>query len=228
MIIVDAYENLTFLPILGSDFGTPQVIRADVGKGGSIAISPNGKLFSTASFDKIVTIGNVADRTLIRKIETPEPMRAVRFSPSGQILAASTKTNRFILLNLQTGEGRSYTVSKVDKNSDVGSIAFRSSGKWLATGHMDSSISLWNLDLYKEGHNFFVPNQSTWFVAFSPDSKVLATGQQGGDIHLWDVASGRLHGGLRGHTAGVRVLVFSPDGKTLASGGEDKNILIWR
>ena len=228
LIIVDVYGNITFLPILGSDLGTPEVIRAEVGSAGSIAISPNGKLFSIASFDRIVTIGNVMDRTLIRKIETLEPMRAVRFSPSGQILAASTKTNKFILLNLQTGEGRSYTVSKVDKNSDVGSIAFSPSGKWLATGHMDSSIALWNLDLYKEAHNFFVPNQSTWCVAFSPDSKVLATALQGGEIHLWDVASGRLHGGLRGHTAGARVLAFSPDGKNLASGGEDKSILLWR
>jgi DNA-binding beta-propeller fold protein YncE len=228
ILLTDASGNVIVLPVSFDKIGAPQIIPAQVGHNSSIAVSPNNRMFATASFDKFVTIGNMTDKTRLRRIETPEPMRDVAFSPSGEILAASTATNKIILWNLRDGKGRKYTISKVDAKSDVGRIHFSPNGKYLATAHMDSSITVWDVEKQKEVHNFYVPNSSTWTIRFSPDGKVFATANQDTLIHLWDTETGRSIIVLKGHTASPRSIAFSPDSKALASGGEDRNIILWR
>jgi len=228
LLITDAGGNVIVLPVSFDKFGAPQTINAEAGNISNIAVSPNGKLFAIASFDKVVTLWNLTDKTLLRRINTPEPMRDIAFSPSGEILAASTASNKIILWNLRDGKGRTYTISKVDPRSDVGRINFSPNGKYLATAHMDSSITIWNVEKQKEVHNFAVPNSSTWTVRFSPDSRIFATANQDTLIHLWDTETARAVTVLKGHTASPRSIAFSPDSKAIASGGEDKNIIIWR
>ena len=228
LLITDASGNVIVLSVSFDKFGAPQTINAEAGHSSNIAVSPNGKLFAIASFNKVVTVWNLTDKTLLRKINTPEPMRDIAFSPSGEILAASTASNKIILWNLRDGKGRIYTISKVDARSDVGRINFSPNGKYLATAHMDSSITIWNVEKQKEVHNFTVPNSSTWTVRFSPDSRIFATANQDTSIHLWDTETAREVTVLKGHTASPRSIAFSPDSKAIASGGEDKNIIIWR
>jgi WD40 repeat protein len=219
LLITDASGNVIVLPVSCDKFGAPQTINAEAGHISNIAVSPNSKLFAIAGFNKVVTIWNLTDKTMLRKINSPEPMRDIAFSPSGEILAASTASNKIILWNLRDGKGRTYTISKVDPKSDVGRINFSPSGKYLATAHMDSSITIWDVEKQKEVHNFAVPNSSTWTVRFSPDSRIFATANQDTLIHLWDTETARSVAALKGHTASPR---------SIASGGEDKNIIIWR
>ena len=228
LLITDTSGNVIVLSVSSDKFGAPQTINAEAGHISNIAVSPNGKLFAIASFNKVVTVWNLTDKTLLRKINTPEPMRDIAFSPSGEILAASTASNKIILWNLRDGKGRTYTISKVDARSDVARINFSPSGKYLATAHMDSSITIWDVEKQKEVHNFTVPNSSTWTVRFSPDSRIFATANQDTLIHLWDTETARSVTVLKGHTASPRSIAFSPDSKAIASGGEDKNIIIWR
>ncbi len=228
IITTDAYENITFWPFVYNRIEEPQEISAKAGHVSSAAISLNGSLFATASFDKFINIGNAVERTVLRKIDTPEPMRSIAFSPSGELLAAGATTNKFTLWNLREGKGRTYTISRVDRNSDVRSIVFSLNGRYLATGHMDSSITIWDVEKQKELHNFFVPNASTWAVRFSPDGKILATAHHDKSIYLWDVKTAKRLAVLSGHAGAPRSLAFSPDGKTFASGGEDNNIIIWQ
>jgi WD40 repeat protein len=228
LVLSDVSGAVIFMPVDENGLGEPAIVAEGIGNGSNVAVSPNGRLFATASFDKIITIGDMNERVLIRKINTPEPMRSVAFSPSGQLLAASSAKNKFTLWDIGKGEGRTYTVSNVDPASDVGSIAFSPDGKYLATGHMDSSTTIWDVEKQKEMHNFYVSNSSTWVVRFSPDSKVLATGQQDRFIYLRDSKTSKIVGLLSGHKGAPRCLAFSPDGMTLASGAEDGNIIIWR
>lgn len=228
IITTDAYENITFWPFVYNRIEEPQEISAKAGHISSAAISPNGSLFATASFDKFINIGNAVERTVLRKIDTPEPMRSIAFSPSGELLAAGAATNKFTLWNLREGKGMTYTISRVDRNSDIKSITFSYNGRYLATGHMDSSITIWDVEKQKELQNFFVLDASTWAVKFSPDGKLLATAHHDKSIYLWDVKTAKRLSVLKGHTGAIRSLAFSPDGKTLASGGEDNNIIIWQ
>lgn len=227
LITTDVKGAITFWPVEGGQLGTPLAIKAGIGHVGSVVVSPNGQLFATASFDKLVLIGDLRSRMLIRRIDTPEPMRGIAFSPEGDMLAAGSDTNTFTLWRLKEGKGRTYTIPKVDKKSNVNTVAYSPDGNRLSTGHMDSSITVWDPRRGKELHNYYVSNASTWSLAYSTDGKVLATAQENGVLYLWDSETARQLAALKGHTGAVRSLAFSPDG-SLASGGQDKKIIIWR
>jgi WD40 repeat protein len=228
LIVTDVYGTLILFPFFEGNIGTPEIISSELGHNASVSVSPNGNLCATASFDRFILIFDLTKKRLLRRISTEDPMRSVAFSPSGEILAAGTTTNKILLWKVQEGKGRTYTISKVDPQSDVSSLSFSPSGKLLATGHMDSSITVWDVEKQEEIHNFYVPNASTWAVRFTPDGKILASGNQDGFIYLWDSSSARKITVLKGHDAAVRALAFSPDGSILASGGEDRKIIIWK
>jgi WD40 repeat protein len=225
-VTLDAYGGVTFWPLTMDGFGPPRR-SGDIGHSGGMAISRDGRFLATASYDKLVTIWDIAAQKEVARVTMPVPMRSVAFSPSGQLLAAGSAHNTFTLWDLESGAGRTYTIAKVDKKSDVSGIAFSPDGKRLATTHMDSSITLWDVLTQKEAANFFVSQSSSWSVRFSPDGGLFATATQGGGIHLWNGENGARLGDLKGQPSQPRALAFSPDGAYLYVAGEKGEIGVW-
>jgi WD40 repeat protein len=225
-VTADAYGGVTFWPLTLDGFGPPQR-RGDIGHNSGIALSRDGRLLATASYDKLVTLWDVAAQKEVARVTMPVPMRSVAFSPTGQLLAAGSAHNTFTLWDLESGAGRTYTIAKVDEKSDVSGIAFSPDGKRLATSHMDSSITLWDVLTQKEAANFFVSQSSSWSVRFSADGGLFATATQGGGIHLWHGENGAKLGVLQGQPSQPRALAFSPDGALLYVAGEKGEIGVW-
>lgn len=90
----------------------------------------------------------------------------------------------------------------------------------------DGTISLWDLDTWKESRKLEGHTTAISALAFSPDGRLLASAA-GAVVRLWDVAGGKELRQLIEHEGAVRSLVFSPDGKVLASGGIDKVVRLW-
>ena len=114
-------------------------------------------------------------------------------------------------------------------SNSVISVAFSPDGKTIASGGMDNTIILWDVETHQpigeplEGHTDIVRS-----VAFSPDGKTLASGSEDETIILWNVKTRQPIGRpLSGHANLVTSVAFSPDGKTLASGSDDKTIILW-
>jgi WD40 repeat protein len=117
----------------------------------------------------------------------------------------------------------------VDKQSDVTSVAWSPDGEQILTGHMDSSVTLWEASKRKEVLDLYVPDASTYQVAFSPDGTLFASAQQDGTVYLWDAGTGDRLAGLASHQGAVTAIAFSPvEGEILASGGEDGQVVIWQ
>ena len=114
-------------------------------------------------------------------------------------------------------------------NSAVISVALSPSGKILAAGCDDGTVSLWDLQLTRRrlittlrGHTELVSS-----VAFSPDGETLAVACEDCSITLWNVAAEVQLATLRGHEAEVYCVAFSPLGDTLASASEDETVKLW-
>ena len=225
ILTADADQYIISWPLEEGIIGAPKTLVRDVGD--ILAISSNNKLV-TAGLQKKLQLWNDDDGSFIEEISDQQDTRSLVFSYSGKWLAAGGRGNQYTLWNTENWKQKSYKIKKVAKDSDIAAIDISRDDKYLATGHMDSSIVIFNLEEREELFNFYVRDAATWDVKFSPDGKLLATAQQDKHVYLWEVESSAHMAKLAKHTEAVHCLAFSPDGTTLASGGEDRQIILWR
>lgn len=105
--------------------------------------------------------------------------------------------------------------------------AFSPNGKVFASGSLDHTIKLWDVESGQELRTLRGHSEDVSSVAFSPDGKTVASGSLDLTLKLWDVGSGQTSMTLRGHTNGILSVVFSPDGNMVASGGFDRTVKLW-
>lgn len=110
--------------------------------------------------------------------------------------------------------------------SSVNSVAIRSDGQILASGHDDKTIKLWNLNTHKLISTLMGHSQAVKSIAFSPKENILATASDDKTIKLWNLTTFEEICTLLGHSSAVKSLAFSLEG-ILASGSWDKTVKLW-
>ena len=131
------------------------------------------------------------------------------------------------VLDLALNQGREKN-SLEDHDGKVLSISFSPDGKTLASGGLDYSIRLWNVETGKKISTIQRDGGTIKSLSFSPNGKTLAFGGNDQTIKLWDVKIGKEIKTFNGrHLDTVNGLSFSPDGKILASGSDDQTIKLW-
>jgi WD40 repeat protein len=126
-------------------------------------------------------------------------------------------------------------------------LAFAPDGKVLATGSVDRSVRLWDLETKKVRANIEGYSSAVRAVQISPDGRTLATASDGGElslpgivvkvetggskIQLWDFPSGIPRAQLpvqqSNGTERVNSLAFIRHGKGLVTGHHDGTIRTW-
>ncbi|KAF9541802.1 WD40 repeat-like protein [Agrocybe pediades] len=108
-------------------------------------------------------------------------------------------------------------------------IAFSGDGKWLASGHYDGTVCIWDLkDDSQTGKVLGQHSQFVTSVAFSPDSKHLVSSSRDCTIRLWDTKTMQQVGDpWNGHTNQVNCVAFSSDGAKVMSASNDKTLRSW-
>lgn len=196
----------------------------------SVAISPDGQLLASGSFDTTIKIWNPKTGesllTLNGHSDSEELVSSVAIARDGTTLVSGSNSygGTIKIWNLQTGE----LLNSLPKNIEgVASVAISPDGGAIASGSEDATVKLWDLgsgtlQATLSGHRGTVRS-----VAFSPDGQVLASGSEDGTVKLWNRNGGALLATLTGHSGIVYSIAFSPDGKTLASGSGDGTIKLW-
>ncbi len=158
---------------------------------GQIKFSADGRTFVSANKSKI-RLWNTESRQIVATFMRPTSefrniiSSNIAFSPDGNTVATIYNENEMHLLNVATGEIRTFITGHTSRYS---SIAFSPDGQTLVSAGTDDTIRFWNpengeLKISLAG----MPNEIEQ-IAFSPDGQTLATASWDGTILLWDVPS---------------------------------------
>jgi WD40 repeat protein len=191
----------------------------------SVAFSPDGKVFASASEDGTVKLWNARPARLISTL-TGHTARvtSVSFHPNGKILASGSEDKTVKLWDVTHS-----TLIKTIKahHSWVRAVSFSPDGQILASCSSAGFINLWKTadgTLLKslKAHTGVVTH-----ISFSPDNQTLASSSFDTTVRLWNIHDGTLINTLEGHKSPTRSVSFSPDGKTLASADEEGIVKLW-
>jgi WD40 repeat protein len=197
-----------------------------------VAVSPDGKLLATASFDNTVKVwelnsdGTIKDKE--KKVLTGHtgPVYAVAFDPKNpNIVATASQDKTGRVWDITDGKVKAELKGHTDI---VDTVAFSPDGKTLATAGADKSVRLWNAVDGKELKNLGTHDGSVYTVAFSPDGKLLASAGSGKDnvVKVWDVKGQKELTPLKGHEQPVTSLVFAGNDE-LVTTSMDRTIRVW-
>jgi WD40 repeat protein len=155
------------------------------------------------------------------------PLRGAALAPDGRWAALGPENELarnsygILLTEIATGAQREL----LGHHDLVQGVTFSHDGSVVATGSLDATIRLWNVETGEPFATFEGHLQDAIDVAFSPDGRTLASIGAGRDVKLWHIATGREVGSLRVPGA-LDYLVFSPDGRALSVNTRSRQVLL--
>jgi hypothetical protein len=153
------------------------------------------------------------------KLDCPDRVKDVAFSPDGKLLAAGFGWNdqggariwnvadRTVVATLKAGEG---------DDANVECVAFSPDGRWFAAANWDGDVLLWPVGSWESPKTVLSRRGKTKSLAFSPSGTKLAFASEESAI-LYDFTSRKVITlGVRKNQQDSLISVsFSPDGRSV-------------
>jgi WD40 repeat protein len=194
----------------------------------SAALSSNGRLAATASWDNSIKLWDAATGKAVRKLEDAHGgyVNSVAFSPvdNAQLLSASDDGTA-ILWSLREGAGKLRTLA--GHKGRVHQAVYSADGARVLTVGSDKTARLWDARTGKELQVFKGHEWAVLCGALSNDGARVLTGSQDNTAIVWDAATGRPLQTLSGHTASVTSVAFSEEGARALTGSQDRAAKLW-
>lgn len=117
----------------------------------------------------------------------------------------------------------------LERHGFAGSIAFSSTGDWIAHGGAGADVCTWNVKTGSRGPSLGYERSSQYaefHACVNGQVVAMSSEDERGAIRLWN-PDGRPGPILRGHTSTVTAMGFSADGERLASASHEPIIRLW-
>jgi len=184
----------------------------------SVAISANGKIIASGSWDRTVRLWDVTRGGELLQLQGPQGFwsESLAISADGKLLTFENEDGALQLWDVASGIELLQLPIHSSKTG-LTSAAFSPDGKIVAFSSHEI-MQLWDIATGTELGHPLEHKSSVWSMAFSPNGKLLASGSNDNTVRLWNITSGTEVLQLLGHEDFVNSVTFSPDGKLVASG----------
>jgi WD40 repeat protein len=204
--------------------------------------SPSGDLMAVVEdgwygedFLGQVMLIDVASSEQVGTLQHGDMVRAVAFSPAGDILVSASGK----LLTVWDVARRS-PLKSMTAAADVRSLIFSPDGSLLLSVGAGSVLEFWAISESETSSQALTPQNAAYVerstsltvaqptdLAFSPLGTTLGVATESGAITLWNWPSGYIVHHLEGHDSWVYHLAFSANGQGLVSASMDGTLRFW-
>jgi WD40 repeat protein/DNA-binding SARP family transcriptional activator len=218
----------------------------------ALSWSPTGKTVAVGAHGGIVQLWDVTgsprrERSLVGLEPLPgqiEAIQSLAFSPDGQLVAASDKSEGSAIghnivspvATLATWEVGSGTMINTPAELGAGAgmtasdvLAFSPDGKLLAASLLTGGVRVFDPTTGRVLRTLADPGNDTVSLAFAPTGDVLAAGTLAGTVELWNpVTAKRVAQPLLADSAAIADIAFDRSGQRFATTGlQDATVKIW-
>lgn len=186
------------------------------------ALSPNGKLLATGSYDQQIKLWDTATGKEVRSLVGHNgAVFDLAFSPNGKMLASASADRTVKLWEVLTG-ARLETLGQSLKETYT--VAFSPDGNRIVAGGVDNRIRVWQLsDTAKEGTNplvwtRFAHESPIIKLAFARDGNTLVSAAEDRTVKIWETTNFTELRPLDKQPDWVPGLAFAPDNKSVLLG----------
>ena len=189
-----------------------------------VALDGDGSRVASSGDDDTLRLWSVADGAELARIEVDERVWSVDLDDTGTVLASADDLGALVI---RGGEDWSPQAEYLHPGgSACQTLALDASGKLVAAGFEDGSLTLWRPGGAREPLAFQAHDEWIAGVALSPDGRRVASGAGDGSAAWFDTADGRRLGELA-MSDGVGALAFEPGGAILVTGSFSGGLTRW-
>jgi RNA polymerase sigma factor (sigma-70 family) len=148
--------------------------------------SADGTMLCGLASDGAMKEWDAATTTLraTHRLDLGEPWK-MALAPGGKVLALLNPGDPSPKLwDAASGKARTFAPRK-DTDASITAIAFAPDGKTLASGHVDGTVSLWDVVTREELVTLDGHEAQITALAFTADGRTLASGDQNGVVKFW-------------------------------------------
>jgi WD40 repeat protein len=189
-----------------------------------VALTVDGQLAISASYDKTVKVWEVASGRLVHTLTGHSaPVYSVALSKDGRIVVSASYDHT---LKVWEVSGRClHTLRR--HGSPAGGVALSLDGRVAVSGSHDGTLRVWDVTEGSELRTIVAHASAVTGVALSADGRVAVSASTDKKLKVWEVESGRLLHALTGHSGSVDDVALSRVSWQAVSASADGTLKVW-
>lgn len=177
----------------------------------SVAFSPDGKLFASASEDAKIRLWNTTDGTCLDTLKGhQDKVLSVNFNNNGNYLVSASKDGRCIVWRIAQGKGK-YLKTIEERQEIVRYACFSPNNNFIITASNDNNLRLYSTTKWSQVNTLKGHQGGVYSAAFTP--RGIVSSSSDGTIRLWDFPSSEKI--VTDDIGKIHSSAFSPDGKKM-------------